>query len=355
MDTRQYSLTHREKQERDSNIELFRILATFMVLVVHFTGWFVGGICNPYDSSIPLAFRIGQPIIESLNIVCVNCFLIISGWFSINLKFKSLWKLYAQLVFIYVPIYLIYSLYIGSFSLLEFCDRLLVFTKENYYIQCYLLLVLFSPVLNSFFEKYRKNSLYLVIVLWGVEAFMENIRGNVSLGINSGYSFIHFVLIYMIARTAFLYKDKILKVKRYKWIIGYLSCAGIVCFLHLTGFSHTWDYSNPIVVLESFCLFFAFLYKPFHNKTINWIASSTLAVYIIHITHPIPTILKKIDMLLVANLPYIIYVLAYLGICAIVFLCCIFYDKLRMKLTKSFMERLYLYLSKTFKFLSIYN
>lgn len=32
------------RQERNSSIELFRILATFLVLIVHWNGWFVGGI-----------------------------------------------------------------------------------------------------------------------------------------------------------------------------------------------------------------------------------------------------------------------------------------------------------------------
>lgn len=30
-------------KERDSSVETFRILATFTVLIVHFTGWFLGG------------------------------------------------------------------------------------------------------------------------------------------------------------------------------------------------------------------------------------------------------------------------------------------------------------------------
>lgn len=31
------------RQQRNSSIELFRILATFLVLIVHWNGWFVGG------------------------------------------------------------------------------------------------------------------------------------------------------------------------------------------------------------------------------------------------------------------------------------------------------------------------
>lgn len=70
--------TKQEKQ-RDSSVEVFRILATFLVLIVHFTGWFVGGIRNPFDSTLDLSFRIGQTVISALCVVCVNCFLIISG------------------------------------------------------------------------------------------------------------------------------------------------------------------------------------------------------------------------------------------------------------------------------------
>ena len=79
-------------KERESNVELFRILAMFLVLVVHFTGWFVGGLADPFDSTKDLSFRMGQMVMEALSVVCVNCFLIISGWFGIRLKFKSIWN-----------------------------------------------------------------------------------------------------------------------------------------------------------------------------------------------------------------------------------------------------------------------
>ena len=340
---------------RESNVELFRILATFLVLVVHMTGWLVGGLADPFDSTKDLSFRIGQTIMESLSVVCVNCFLIISGWFGIKLKFKSIWRLYTLLVFIYVPFQLAMTLYTGKFSWIQLVDNLLVFTRESYFVQCYMMLMLLSPVINSFFEKYGKKVLWLVLLLWGIEAFMETIRHNISLGINSGYSLIHFVMMYMLARTARLYKDELMRMKMNKWIIGYFICAGLVCVEHLLNVEYTWAYSNPFVVVESFCLFFPFLYKPFYNSKINWLASSSFAVYIFHASSPVVNILKRIDVWLLDNLDYFLYLPSYILICIIMFFIGIIYDKCREWLTLPYTDKIFAYLNNKIKSRIIYD
>lgn len=268
------------EKQRNSSVEIFRILATFLVLIAHFTGWFVGGLKNPFDSTLDLSFRIGQTVISALCVVCVNCFLIISGWYGIKLKFKSVWKLYILLVCIYVPFQIINTLHTGNYSLIRLADNLLAFTRESYFVQCYMMLMFLSPVINSFFEKYGRKSFNFVLVFWGIEFVMESLRNNTSLGFQDGYSLIHFILIYMMARVASMYKKEILNIKQSKWVFGYFICAGIICIEHLIGLKHTWAYSNPIVVIESFCLFFSFLYRSFYNKRINWLAGSAFAVYI---------------------------------------------------------------------------
>ena len=350
-----YNLQIGGGKQRESNVELFRILATFLVLVVHFTGWFVGGLGDPFDTSKDLSFRIGQMILEALSCVCVNCFLIISGWFGIKLKFKSIWKMYTLLFFIYIPFQLVTTIYIGNFSFMQLADNILVFTRESYFVQCYMMLMFLSPLINSFFEKYGKKSLYLVFALWVIEAFMGNVRGNVSLGINEGYSVIHFVIMYMLARTAALYKDELLKVKRYKWIIGYFLCAGLICIIHLTGYVHTWAYSNPIIVIESFCLFFPFLYGTFYNKRINWLAGSAFAVYIIHTTAPMYNVLVLLDNWMLEHWSYWLYLPGYLFVCVIVFFLSIFYDKVREYSTKSLTDKLYNYLNLRIKRYFVYE
>lgn len=344
-----------KNRERESNVELFRILAMYLVLVVHFTGWFVGGLADPSDSTKDLSFRVGQMVMEALSVVCVNCFLIISGWFGIRLKFKSIWKLYTLLFFIYLPFQLIAIVYTGNFSLMQLVDNLLVFTRESYFVQCYLMLMFLSPIINSFFDKYGKKALGLVIALWGIEAIMANVVGNVSLGINDGYSLIHFILMYMLAKMAALYQEEILRVKKSWWIIGYFVCAGLVCAGHLLGFTHTWDYSNPIVMVESFCLFFPFLYKKFYSRKINWLASSAFAVYIIHTTSPVFNVLQEADVWLSLNLKYWFYLPTYLLLCCLVFLMSVIYDKCREWLTKPLTDRIYNILNQKVKCLFVYE
>lgn len=343
------------QKKRDSSVECFRILATFLVLIVHFTGWFIGGISAPFDASQDLSLRIGQMVIGSLCVVCVNCFLIISGWYGIKLKLQSIWKMYVLLVCIYVPFQLAVSLYTDNFSIVLLGDNLLAFTRESYFVQCYLMLMFFSPVINCFFEKYGRKTLGFVLAFWVIEIVMENVKDNKSLGFEDGYSLIHFVLIYMLAKVASLYKEEILKIGRNKWIIGYFICACFVCIGHLVGFKHTWDYSNPIVVIESFCLFFPFLYKPFYNKKINWLAGSAFAVYIIHTTSPVYDLLVKVDNWLLNHFDYLIYLPSYLLVCIIAFFVCIAYDKCRERLVSPLSDKLFNILNVKIKRFFIYE
>lgn len=344
-----------KKKERNSSVELFRIIATFAVLLVHFTGWFVGGIRNPHDTSVDLSFRMGQMVIESLSIVCVNCFLIISGWYGMKLRFSSIWKLFTIIFFIYVPFQLIEFAYTGNFSIRAFIDNALVFTRESYFVQCYAMLLFLSPILNTFIEKYGKGILNYVLLFWGIEIIMEAIWDNKSLGFENGYSLIHFILIYLLARTAYLYKDFILRFKKQYWIIGYFVCAAIICAMHIVGYRHTWDYSNPIVIIESFCLFFPFLYKSFYNKWINWIAGSTFAVYIMHTCNPLFDILYQADNYLLSHYTYFIYLFGYFSLIIITFCFCILYDKIRIYLTEKIMNHIYTQIQNRISHIRLYE
>ena len=139
---------------RNSSVELFRILATFLVLIVHLNGWMAGGLVDWNDANITFIHKLSQLIIQSLCVVCVNCFLIISGWYGLKLKFASIWKMWVMLFSIYVPFYLLSCIF-GSadFSILTFVKKSLAFPCESYFVQNYLMLMFISPVLNSFIEK----------------------------------------------------------------------------------------------------------------------------------------------------------------------------------------------------------
>ena len=306
--------------ERNSSIELYRIIATFAVLIVHFNGWFVGDWPLPaYDINNPTLFRTGQMIISALSIICVNMFVIISGYFGIRLKLSSILKLIIYLALIYIPLYIVKSVSDHEFVLTDFIERCFVISYAGYFIQCYFMLMILSPVINAFIDKYGRDSLKWVLVFWALEFWFDCIMEVGELGYNRGYSVIHFVLMYMIARCIKLYEDDIIKTKSWIWVLGYLLLTIVIIFSFVAGVKWCWNYSSPIVVFSSVCTFLPFLYKAFYNKVINRIASGTLAVYIIHVTNRIKIILENTDRTLLEANSYPIYLIKILTVILIAF------------------------------------
>ena len=167
--------------------------------------------------------------------------------------------------------------------------------------------MILSPILNAFIDKYGKAVLKWVVVFWVLEFWFGCIMDVEELGYNHGFSVIHFVLMYLIARCIRLYEDDIKKIKQWVWVLGYLLSTLVIILSHIVGIKWCWDYSNPVVVFSSVCSFLPFLYTTYHNKVINWIASGTLAVYIIHVTHHIRSILCSLDVTLLETNSYPTY------------------------------------------------
>ncbi len=88
-----------EPQERSSNIELLRILSMFLVLTIHYI---------PYRT-LPTHDTLAHDTLgtlfdlelRSISFVCVNCFILISGYFGIRWKLKS----FSNLLFLRNSIY----------------------------------------------------------------------------------------------------------------------------------------------------------------------------------------------------------------------------------------------------------
>ena len=338
------------KKERNSSVELFRILATFLVLITHLNGWMAGGFVDWNDPVIGLDHKVCQLIIASLTVVCVNCFLIISGWYGLKLKFSSVWKMWVMLVCIYVPFYFL-GLYMGNtFSPVALVNKVVAFSCESYFIQNYLMLMFLSPALNAFIEKYKDKVTSYAISLFVIEVLMESIFQNKSLFIENGYSLIHFITMYMLARSASFHKDQILKVAKYRWLLGYFLCAAVVCALHFTPYKHTWGYSNPVVVIESFMLFFPFLYKQYSNRFINWVAGGALAVYVIQVTNPVCDKLFDLDQWTLINFDYTSYLPLLLCFSLVFFIICLLYNEIAHRILGPLLKPIELFINDRLRF-----
>lgn len=160
---------------RNSNIELFRIIITLFVLIVHLNGYFIG-----LDTHLFNFYSIWQVIIESLTCIAVNGFIIISGFFGLKHVPHSIWKLYQGLICIYIPLCIASFIYNKTFSVSELFYSFLPFSKYGgYFVNGYLQLIIFAPFFNKYVEKAEKKVvLYSVIGVLFFEFYFDCLIGN---------------------------------------------------------------------------------------------------------------------------------------------------------------------------------
>ena len=158
--------------------------------------------------------------------------------------------------------------------------------------------------------------------------------------IANGYSLIHFIIMYLLGRAAFIKQDKIKCISARWWFILYFVMALTIFGSRIFGggrmVHYAFSYSNPIVICESFFLFFGFWKLSLNSPIINWIASSTLFVYLLQVNSPIYEYLCKIDIYLLKTTSYFVYLLLTCGIIILYFVIATIYGKI----IKSLLDRM---------------
>lgn len=275
---------------RNSNIELLRIIATVMVLLLHAN---FGAFAPPNNESILCAptAEFFRTLLESACICCVNIFVFISGWFGIKLKAKSIVSFYFQCVFILALIYILAAVIGEEFSVLQSIKETLVLSNRNWFIKSYLLLMILSPILNSFAENTSRNMYkYVLIGFFTFQTIWGFLTGS-AVFFEQGYSTMSFVGLYLLAKYLRIYPIKLAKtyyIVTYFIISLLIGC--IAYFASKLGYysicCHMFVYNNPLVILSGISLFLYFTEVKIQSSIINWVAISCFGVYLLH-THPL--------------------------------------------------------------------
>lgn len=272
---------------RQSNIELLRVLSMFFVLMVHSNYM---GILSVYDSpyNFETFFRF---LIESVAIVGVNCFVLVSGFFGINLRKDNLANIIFQTYFFSLLALFMYLLLHGVHDVPKTVLVRSFFPLANYiwFLPCYLLLMFFSPILNSWLKQTSTKKVFsLVVIIYAVTYFWQ-VAWKQNLGFG-GYSFGFFILLYIIGNLISRLKDTISK---YKIISGggYIVCVMLLMIISVLQYkfpvfkSMLWSYNCPIVLAESIFLFVFFCGLNIkNNRVINWFGRSSFSVLLVHIS-----------------------------------------------------------------------
>lgn len=284
------------QNKRQTNIELLRIIAMFLVLGVHANFYSLG---TPTVDTITLspvssAVRIALCIICCM---CVNIFILISGWFSIKSTKKGFLKFAFQCLYFSIGIY-VFMIFWGKASLswggIMECFFI---TKWDWFIKAYIALYILSPVLNAFVEKATKRQLAIFIILFYIFQTIYAFRGAAGFILN-GYSVFNFIGLYMIGRylKLYVYSSKI-DIKYY-WIGMAVPLIFSSTAYFIDAYKDTWiisgicmSYANPIMILAaaSTLMLFANL-KVRQSAVLNFVAASAFAAYLFHYD---PNILQK--------------------------------------------------------------
>ena len=291
------------KNERNSNIEILRIIAIVMIIINHY---FWHGIQNGNLSFINTIFS----NCLKLGDIGVIIFILIFGYHydKNKLRLNKVLNLLLEVLFYSISIYLILSLTkLVPFSIKELIKYIFPICFNKYwFMTVYLIIYILSPYLYKFIESLkRKEFLTFLITILITWSFIPTIFG--LFGINSMYAsaLTDLFLIYFIGAYLKKYPDNIFN-KNYskmKGLIISLSLILIISVILLSlnkfTFIKTEPYyflirKSPIAILFAVSLFTYFNSKKvYKNAKINKIASLSLGIYLIHDHEAFRSILFK--------------------------------------------------------------
>ena len=281
---------------RESGVELLRIVAMLMVLAIHANYWRIG-----VPSSADIEHGGGavfvRILLQMLSSPCVDVFVIVSGYFSIRPKLKSvagLWFLLAFWNFIAdVP----YNLYATGHVNILMAVRHMVFPFVGWFIPAYLGLYLISPILNAYaLSCERRTFARYLLLAFSLQFFFDIVYPRWSIFdhtiFNGGHSVLSFALLYLLGRFIRRYGERFERIKSRHWFLFYIvvftTWTSVRFLLLILGLPRQLteyvmqrgaSYVNPLVILGSLFLFFTFKSMKFSNSTVNHIATSVLGVF----------------------------------------------------------------------------
>ena len=272
---------------RNYSLDLLRLLATFMVVVLHVQ--LFGGLLRE-PQTLTLSF-LPTIFLESFCIVAVNCFVLITGFFMIH-KAVNWHKLVSLLLEIAVISWMIFV--IGTVCGLRAPLKELVqhifptLSGCHWFISSYVIVYVLSPWLNKLILSLtKKEGLYLAVLLFILFSVWGSNPKISTISVQKGYSVMWLAYIYFLGSIIRLFGPTRLPWAGCIYII--LSLVTILYAMILCKYTHSiwWamNYNAPFVLLASIALFYKFYSLDslsWTNKIIKFLTPGCFGVFLIH-------------------------------------------------------------------------
>lgn len=292
------------KRERQSNIELLRIIAACGVVFLHYCGYAHGAYGGDHVEINSMNETV-MHILIAIVIGASNLFVIISGYFMSQTNKRTVGR--AITLIFQVQLYQVvqYLLLIvverRQVSGGVICARLV---PDNWFVILYITLYLISPLINTAFNSINKQSKIIAVALilflfsfWPtVVDILREVSGRECFGLstiaagesNRGYEITQFCLCYILGMVTHDFDIKNIRIRKKE--IGQRGLIAIliieVAALSIWEFISTStarEYFNPLVIGEAFTVFLIFLRMDMiSSKKINQFAKAAFSIYLAH-------------------------------------------------------------------------
>ena len=206
-----------------------------LVLLIHFTS--VHLMPSPETLTIDTANTILNLGLRSISFVCVNCFILISGYFGIRWKIRSFSNLIFQILF-WLAVGVAFAKFIGINYDGHIVNTCLSMINGRWFIPAYISLYVIAPLLNAFIEKSSTKQLLRYIIIFYI---FSTVYGYFmfSKEFNGGMSLISLIGIYLTG--AYLHReDKVLsKLNSRNWLGLYFICSLLLIVISIGLFKLT--------------------------------------------------------------------------------------------------------------------
>lgn len=322
--------------ERNSNIELLRIILMFMILALHVNVLSLEfpSVKECVDYPLQSFMRYFN---EYLCLGAVNTYVLISGWFGINYKTKGLCNYLFQCLFFSITIFIVFAL-LGKIELnrINILSSILLYKNAYWFVWSYLILYLFSPILNSFIQNTKKQTYKRVLISLFLVQTVIYIFTRCGF-YQAGYHPLSFIALYLLARYIRLYGR--IPNKNIAFT-GFFACVLINTLLDFLPIyiQHRpisfngilFNYTNPLNIVGPLFLLLFFVQLQIRSKIINWIAVSCFSVYLLHCHFNLGDYYIQQAKYIYDNYSGLEYYIVILSYMAFIFIIAIIIDKIRI-------------------------
>ena len=285
------------KKERESNIELLRIVSICGVIILHYNNRLYGNALSlvPQGSLNEWVLY----VLEAVFIASVNLFILISGFFSIKSDRRDLIKplgLVLQVIICSELIYLV-NIMLGK-DVLTIKSVIEHLIPANYFVMQYAALYIISPLINKALSTYtdkrqlERISIVLILLL-SVEPTIVDALQNIfhvkfmglsvvgAYGSQEGYSLINFILMYFLGAIINLLE---IKVSLRKAVILLTINTAVITVWSRYDDMTALEYCNPFVIAEAVLLFSVFANFKIKSGIINSLSKGCFMCFLIHMS-----------------------------------------------------------------------